>query len=133
MLSDFIVDMLMCICNVMCMYKEIVDILVFKFKEEFVKLFVCEGYVQGVECICFEGQKFDVLCVMFKYGEKCEQVIKYIECVSCFGCCVYVSVENLFCVQCGLGVVVVFISWGLLFDCEVCQQGVGGEVVCVFW
>lgn len=45
MLSDFIVDMLMCICNVMCMYKEIVDILVFKFKEEFVKLFVCEGYV----------------------------------------------------------------------------------------
>lgn len=133
MLSDPIADMLTRIRNATRAYKESVDIPASKFKEELAKLLVREGYIAGVERVRPEGQKFDVLRLTLKYGQKREQVIKHIERVSRPGRRAYVSAENLPRIQRGLGLAVVSTSKGLLPDREARKQGVGGEVICVLW
>lgn len=133
MLSDPIADMLTRIRNATRTYKESVDIPASNFKEQLARLLVQEGYVAGVERTRPEGQKFDVLRVTLKYGQKREQVIKHIERISRPGRRAYVSAENLPRIQRGLGLAVVSTSKGLLPDREARRQGVGGEVVCVLW
>ena len=91
MLSDPIADMLTRIRNATRTHKETVDIPASKFKEELARLLVREGYVQSVERTRPEGQKFDVLRVTLKYGDKREQVIKHIERISRPGRRAYVS------------------------------------------
>ena len=133
MLSDPIADMLTRIRNATRTHKETVNIPASRFKEELAKLLVREGYVASVERLVPEGQKFDVLRVTLKYGEKREQVIKHIERISRPGRRSYVSADNLPRIQRGLGLAVVSTSKGLLPDREARKQGVGGEVVCVLW
>ncbi|GAA5534490.1 30S ribosomal protein S8 [Deinococcus metallilatus] len=133
MLSDPIADMLTRIRNATRTHKESVDIPASNFKEQLARLLVQEGYVASVERTRPEGQKFDVLRLTLKYGQKREQVIKHIERVSRPGRRAYVSAENLPRIQRGLGLAVVSTSKGLLPDREARKQGVGGEVVCVVW
>lgn len=133
MLSDPIADMLTRIRNATRTHKETVNIPASKFKEQLANVLVQEGYVQSVERVRPEGEKFDVLRVTLKYGAKREQVIKHIERISRPGRRAYVSADNLPRIQRGLGLAVVSTSRGLLPDREARKQGVGGEVICVLW
>ena len=133
MLSDPIADMLTRIRNATRTHKETVNIPASKFKEQLANVLVQEGYVQSVERLRPEGEKFDVLRVTLKYGVKREQVIKHIERISRPGRRAYVSADNLPRIQRGLGLAVVSTSRGLLPDREARKQGVGGEVICVLW
>lgn len=55
-----------------------------------------------------------------KYGVNNECVIIGLKCISKFGLCVYVKVDEVLCVFNGLGIVFVFIFKGVMIDKDVC-------------
>lgn len=126
---DFIFDMFICICNVSEKCYEIIKIFVLWMICSIVKVLQQEGFIfeiseQG-EGVCIE------LVFVFKYSGKYRLfIICFMQWVSKFGFCIYKNICGLFKVFGGLGVVIIFIFKGVMSDCDVCCEGVGGEVFC---
>lgn len=109
--------------------KSIVFIFVFKLCGWVLDVLVDEGYICGYEVIIGVDGYF-VLEISLKYFEGIF-VICELKWVFKSGCCVYMSVNDILIVCQGLGVLIVFIFKGVMFDVSVCFNNVGGEVFCM--
>lgn len=99
--------------------------LILKLKVVVVKVLKDEGYI--VDYVVSGEVKFEFF-IELKYFEG-KVVIENIQCVSCFGLCIYKKCDELLKVMGGFGIVIVLIFKGLMIDCVVCSVGVGGEII----
>lgn len=73
-----------------------------------------EGYICGYVCVEFEGVKFEFEVELKYYNG--EFVILDVKCIFKFGCCVYLNVSELLCVWNGLGILIILMLKGVMFD-----------------
>lgn len=125
---DFIVDLLVCIKNVVVVGKQMVKVLFFKIKVVIVEVLKVEGYIIDLCVIKIENNKVEFEIVL-KYFEG-KLVIEILKCFLCLGLCQYCGKFELLKVFNGLGIFIIFIFKGIMIDVQVCQLGVGGEVLC---
>ena len=77
--------------------------------------------------------KFDVITLGLKYGDKKERVITGLKRISKPGLRVYVKAEEVPRVLNGLGIAIISTSKGVMTDKEAREQSLGGEVLAYIW
>ena len=77
--------------------------------------------------------KFNVITLNLKYGEKKERVITGLKRISKPGLRVYAKSDEIPRVLNGLGIAIISTSKGLMTDKEARAQKLGGEVLAYIW
>lgn len=130
-MTDPVADMLTRIRNAKVVRHPMVEIPASFFKEEIVKVFVREGFVEGYERV--NASPVDLLKVKLKYKGRRECAISGLRRMSTPGRRIYVGVKDMPTVMNGLGVAVLSTPTGVLTDAECRRKKVGGEVLCYIW
>ncbi len=131
MLTDPIADMFARMRNANVRYKEKVDVPASKLKEEILRVFQQEGFINSYKKI--EDYKQGILRIYLKYGSRKEKVIAGMKRVSKPGLRIYRPCDKLPRVYRGLGVVIISTSRGVMTGKEARKQHLGGEVICSIW
>lgn len=131
MMTDPIADLLTRIRNANAIYRKTVDIPRSSLKENILKVFQEEGFIQSYQVIDDSCQK--TLRVHLKYGEGGEYVINHLVRVSRPGKRVYSSLKELRPVLGGLGIRVLSTPKGILSSRKAHEMKAGGEVICEVW
>ena len=128
MVTDPIADMLTRIRNANQMrYKE-VEVPASKMKTEIARILKETGFISD-----YKLDKFDVITLGLKYGDKKERVITGLKRISKPGLRVYVKAEEVPRVLNGLGIAIISTSKGVMTDKEAREQSLGGEVLAYIW
>ena len=131
MVTDPIADMLTRIRNANQMrYKE-VEVPASKMKTEIARILKETGFISDYKLE--KVDKFDVITLGLKYGEKKERVITGLKRISKPGLRVYVKAEEVPRVLNGLGIAIISTSKGVMTDKEAREQSLGGEVLAYIW
>ena len=131
MVTDPIADMLTRIRNANQMrYKE-VEVPASKMKTEIARILKETGFISDYKLE--KVDKFDVITLGLKYGDKKERVITGLKRISKPGLRVYVKAEEVPRVLNGLGIAIVSTSKGVMTDKEARNAGLGGEVLAYIW
>ncbi len=128
---DPIADMLSGIKNSQNVKSETVDIPYSKIKEEIVKIFVSEGYIQKYDELKRMNKKF--LRLALKYDQNKKGAISGMKRVSKPGRRIYVDSLTLPRVQGGFGTAIISTSKGIVTEESARTQELGGEVICYIW
>ena len=126
-MSDPIADMLTRVRNALAARKQTVSMPASNLKVSIAELLKKEGYISDAK-VEGDGAK-KLLNLTLRYAEG-GSAIEMIERVSRPGRRVYCNADEMPRVRCGLGVVMVSTSKGLLTDKDARSAGVGGEVIC---
>lgn len=129
-MTDPIADMLTRIRNATIVREKIVEIPASKIKQEILKIFKEEGYIQDFDVI--EDGKQGIVKVYLKYNGK-EKVISGLKRISKPGLKVYARKDEIPKVLGGLGIAVLSTSKGIMTDRKARAEGIGGEVICYVW
>lgn len=131
MVTDPIADMLTRIRNANQMrYKE-VEVPASKMKTEIARILKETGFISDYKLE--KVDKFDVITLGLKYGDKKERVITGLKRISKPGLRVYVKAEEVPRVLNGLGIAIISTSKGVMTDKEAREQSLGGEVLAYIW
>ena len=131
MVTDPIADMLTRIRNANQMrYKE-VEVPASKMKTEIARILKETGFISDYKIV--KSDKFDVITLELKYGDKKERVITGLKRISKPGLRVYVKAEEVPRVLNGLGIAIISTSKGVMTDKEAREQSLGGEVLAYIW
>ena len=131
MITDPIADMLTRIRNANQMrYKE-VEVPASKMKTEIARILKETGFISDYKLE--KVDKFDVITLGLKYGDKKERVITGLKRISKPGLRVYVKAEEVPRVLNGLGIAIISTSKGVMTDKEAREQSLGGEVLAYIW
>ena len=131
MITDPIGDMLCRIRNANSKFEEKVDIPASKVKEQILKIFLKEGFINSYKKI--EDHKQGILRIYLKYGADKQKVITDMKRISKPGLRIYRTWDKLPNVYRGLGVALVSTSRGIMAGKEARKQHIGGEVICSIW
>lgn len=129
-MTDPIADMLTRIRNASTARDKTVEIPFSKVKQELVKIFKEEGYIQDQEFI--DNGKQGTIRVHLKYVGK-ENAISGLKRISKPGLRVYAQKDEIPKVLGGLGIAILSTSKGIMTDRKARAEGVGGEVICYVW
>jgi len=130
MMTDPISDMLNRMRNAILRKYDFVDIPSSKVKQNLVRIFKKEGFVQAVETVT-EGSH-PVIRVRLKYVNE-QPVINGMRRVSRPGRRVYVGKDKIPRVRGGLGMAIVSTPQGMMTGQESQKRQMGGEVICYIW
>ncbi len=131
MVTDPIADMLTRIRNANQMrYKE-VEVPASKMKTEIARILKETGFISDYKVT--KKDKFNVITLNLKYGEKKERVITGLKRISKPGLRVYAKAEEVPSVLNGLGIAIISTSKGIMTDKEAREQTLGGEVLAYIW
>ena len=131
MVTDPIADMLTRIRNANQMrYKE-VEVPASKMKTEIARILKETGFISDYKLE--KVDKFDVITLGLKYGDKKERVITGLKRISKPGLRVYAKADEVPQVLNGLGIAIVSTSKGVMTDKEAREQSLGGEVLAYIW
>lgn len=131
MVTDPIADMLTRIRNANQMrYKE-VEVPASKMKTEIARILKETGFISDYKIT--KNDKFDVIVLNLKYGEKKERVITGLKRISKPGLRVYAKAEEVPSVLNGLGIAIMSTSKGIMTDKEAREKSLGGEVLAYIW
>ena len=129
MITDSIADLLTRIRNAQMARHKTVKVPCSKITSGILDILKAEGYIEDYEQTKDREGKFDQEKVFLKYSQHGFPVISELKRVSKPGRRVYLGSEQLPRVRCGLGVVLVSTSQGLMTDREARKRGVGGEAL----
>ena len=131
MVTDPIADMLTRIRNANQMrYKE-VEVPASKMKTEIARILKETGFISDYKVA--KVDKFDVITLDLKYGDKKERVITGLKRISKPGLRVYAKAEEIPSVLNGLGIAIISTSNGIMTDKEAREKSLGGEVLAYIW
>lgn len=130
MYSDPIADMLTRIRNALLAGKTELVLPYSKLKESLAKLFLSEGFIDGVNVL--DG-RIKMLQIQLKYNNQGQPVITGLTRVSSPGQRIYLPATKIPRTNGGFGITVVSTSKGLMTDVQSRKQGIGGEVLCQVW
>src|SRR5205807_5464897 len=99
-----------------------------RLKEQIARILKEEGYI--VDFHVQNGESFDTLVILLKYGRSRERVITDLKRISKPGRRVYARKDRLPRVLGGMGVAILSTSSGLVTSRTAEERGIGGEVVC---
>src|SRR2546421_12617906 len=128
MLTDPVADMLARIRNANKALHERVEMPTSRLKEQIARILKEEGYITDFHVQ--NGESFDTLVILLKYGRSRERVITDLKRISKPGRRVYARKDRLPRVLGGMGTAILSTSNGLMTTRTAEQKGVGGEVVC---
>ena len=129
--TDPIADMLTRIRNANQMrYKE-VEVPASKMKTEIARILKETGFISDYQVK--KNDKFEVIVLNLKYGEKKERVITGLKRISKPGLRVYAKAEEIPSVLNGLGIAIISTSKGVMTDKEAREKTLGGEVLAYIW
>jgi small subunit ribosomal protein S8 len=131
MLTDPIADMLTRIRNANQALHERAEMPSSKMKVEIARLLKEEGYIRDFEVR--QGDSYDTLVVLLKYGRNRERIITDLKRVSKPGRRIYAKKDRLPRVLGGMGTAILSTSTGLITSRTAAERGVGGEVVAFVW
>ena len=131
MVTDPIADMLTRIRNANQMrYKE-VEVPASKMKIEIARILKETGFISDYQVK--KDDKFEVIVLNLKYGDRKERVITGLKRISKPGLRVYAKAEEIPSVLNGLGIAIISTSKGVMTDKEAREQLLGGEVLAYIW
>jgi len=130
MMTDPISDLLNRMRNAILRRYDFVDIPASKIKQNIVRIFKQEGFVQGVESVTEDGHP--VIRIRLKYVNE-QPVINGMRRVSRPGRRVYVGKDKIPRVRGGLGMAIVSTPQGMMTGQESRKRQTGGEVICFVW
>ena len=131
MVTDPIADMLTRIRNANQMrYKE-VEVPASKMKTEIARILKETGFISDYQVK--KNDKFEVIVLNLKYGDRKERVITGLKRISKPGLRVYAKAEEIPSVLNGLGIAIISTSKGVMTDKEAREQSLGGEVLAYIW
>ena len=131
MMTDPISDMLTRIRNAVAVNKTAVVMPYSKFKHNFARLLVAEGWLSEVFVREQTGKK--MLGVGIKYGNNKNPIISGLKRVSKPGQRIYARFDGIPRARSGLGITVVSTSKGLMTDRQAYRDKIGGEVIAQIW
>lgn len=102
-----------------------------KLLEGIAKVLKDSGLIKGYEKVDLGSNKSD-LKIKLKYVDSIPAITE-IHTVSKPGCREYCNASNIPSILCGMGVVVMSTSRGVMSGFEASKAGVGGEVLCYVW
>ena len=131
MLTDPIADMLTRIRNANKALHDRAVMPSSRMKVEIARLLKEEGYIRDFRVE--EGEAFNNLVVVLKYGRSRERVITNLKRISKPGRRIYARKDRMPRVLGGMGVAILSTSSGLVTGRTAQERGIGGEVVCFVW
>ena len=131
MLTDPIADMLARIRNANKALHEHVTMPTSKMKVEIARLLKEEGYIRDFRVE--EGEAFNNLVVVLKYGRSRERVITNLKRISKPGRRIYARKDRMPRVLGGMGISILSTSSGVMTSRTAEERGIGGEVICFVW
>jgi small subunit ribosomal protein S8 len=133
MMTDPIADMLTRIRNANQALHERAEMPSSKMKVEIARILKEEGYIRDFEVRRVEGDPYDTLVVLLKYGKNRERIISDLKRVSKPGRRIYAKKDRLPRVLGGMGTAILSTSNGLITHRTAAERGVGGEVIAFVW
>lgn len=130
-MTDPIADMLTRIRNANMVKHQKVDIPSSTMKVSIATVLKQEGFIKNYKVISDNLQ--GVLRIYLKYIDEKDSVINEIKRISKPGGRVYVKADEIPEVKCGLGIVILSTSKGVITDSAARKTGLGGEVICTVW
>jgi small subunit ribosomal protein S8 len=130
-MTDPIADMLTRIRNANMVKHQKVDIPSSTMKVSIATVLKQEGFIKNYKVISDNLQ--GVLRIYLKYIDEKDGVINEIKRISKPGGRVYVKTDEIPEVKCGLGIVILSTSKGVITDSAARKTGLGGEVICTVW
>lgn len=130
-MTDPIADLLTRIRNGITARHESVTVPASKIKEDILKLFKKEGFIEGY--VREEQKPQDQLKVILKYENGMNSVIHEIGRVSRPGRRIYKGYSEIKPLLSGMGLTVVSTPKGIISDKDARQSKVGGELLCYVW
>lgn len=130
-MTDPIADMLTRIRNANMVKHQKVDIPSSTMKVNIATVLKQEGFIKNYKVISDNLQ--GVLRVYLKYIDEKDGVINEIKRVSKPGGRVYVKADEIPAVKCGVGILILSTSKGVMTDAAARKSGLGGEVICTVW
>jgi small subunit ribosomal protein S8 len=130
-MTDPIADMLTRIRNANMVKHQKVDIPSSTIKVNIATVLKQEGYIKNYKVISDNLQ--GVLRIYLKYIDEKDSVINEIKRISKPGGRVYVGADEIPAVKCGLGIVILSTSKGVVTDSAARKAGLGGEIICTVW
>ena len=130
MVNDSIADMLTRIRNAQTARHETVSVETSIMKKSIAQILLDEGYISAFEEV--DAGKNKNLVISLKYVNK-SKVITGLKRISKPGRRIYAGAQDLPKVLCGLGIVIVSTSKGVMTDREARKLGIGGEVLAYVW
>ena len=131
MLTDPIADMLTRIRNANKAMHDRAEMPTSRLKEQIARILKEEGYIRDFKIV--EGESFNTLVVVLKYGKGRERVITGIKRISKPGRRVYARQDRLPRVLGGMGTAILSTSKGVITSRTAEKEGIGGEVICFVW
>lgn len=129
MVNDTISDVLTRIRNAQMARQLAVRIPVSKIANSVLGLLSSEGFINSIEKKKDREERFEEFEVSLKYLSDGTPLMKELKRVSKPGRRVYKNVDELEKVHCGLGILVVSTSQGVMSDREARRKKIGGEVL----
>ena len=129
--SDPIADMLTRIRNANGMRYTEVEVPASNIKKEIARILKETGFISDYKLE--KVDKFDVITLGLKYGDKKERVITGLKRISKPGLRVYAKAEDIPRVLNGLGIAIISTSKGIMTDKEARKANLGGEVLAYIW
>ena len=130
-MTDPIADMLTRIRNANMVKHQKVDIPSSTVKVNIATVLKQEGFIKNYKVISDNLQ--GILRIYLKYIDEKDGVINEIKRISKPGGRVYVKSDDIPEVKCGLGIVILSTSKGVITDSVARKAGLGGEVICTVW
>ena len=130
-MTDPIADMLTRIRNANMVNHQKVDIPSSAMKVSIATVLKQEGFIKNYKVISDNLQ--GILRIYLKYIDEKDAVINEITRISKPGGRVYVKADKIPEVKCGLGIVILSTSKGVITDGAARKAGLGGEVICTVW
>ena len=131
MLTDPVADMLTRIRNANKALQETVTMPTSKAKQEIARLLKEEGYIRDFRIE--DGEAFNNLVVVLKYGRSRERVITNLKRISKPGRRIYARKDRMPRVLGGMGTAILSTSSGVMTSRSAQERGIGGEVICFIW
>lgn len=130
-MTDPIADMLTRIRNANMVKHQKVDIPSSTVKVNIATVLKQEGFIKNYKVISDNLQ--GILRIYLKYIDEKDGVINEIKRISKPGGRVYVKSDEIPEVKCGLGIVILSTSKGVITDSVARKAGLGGEIICTVW
>ena len=131
MLTDPIADMLTRIRNANKALHETAAMPTSRLKEDIARLLKEEGYIRDYRIE--QGEAFDSLVIVLKYGRSRERVITNLKRISKPGRRIYARKDRMPRVLGGMGTAILSTSNGVMTSRSAEERGIGGEVICFVW
>ena len=130
-MTDPIADMLTRIRNAGMAKHQKVDIPSSAMKINIAAVLKEEGFIKNYKVVSDNYQ--GILRVYLKYVNEKEPMINEIKRVSKPGSRVYVKADEIPAMKCGLGIVILSTSKGIVTDAAARSASIGGEIICTVW